>query len=652
VAIGRLGPMAYQSLYRSYRPRRFSEVRGQDHVVRALRNAVREGRVGHAYLFSGPRGTGKTSTARILAKALNCENLQDGEPDCTCESCLAIDAGTSYDLQELDAASNNGVEAVRDLIGKVALGSPGRTKVYILDEVHMLSTAASNALLKTLEEPPGHVVFVLATTDPHKVLPTIRSRTQHYEFHLIPAEVLAEHVAWVAHDAGLDVDQEAVDYVLRQGGGSARDTLSALDQVVAAGGVLEGDEPVDALLDAVVAADTGAALAAVADGVSTGRDPRVLGEALLARLRDVFLLRMRSSVDHLPDAEQARVSAWADQLGDRATTRALELVGDALLEMRQAPDARIPLEVALVKITQPATDSSVAALAERIDRLERALAGGAAPAAVAPASPAAGAPPAAAPPPDDPTAGVSPPSTGEDAPSGAAAARATLKAQRSGPGGRAPSPPPPRPSAKASEPPSPPAKPAASPPAKPAASPPAPDEPASAPKASDASGPTPRAAPPTAQEPAPASPAASTDAGSSITLDQLVTAWPQIHGGLKAVVRGRFSDGGFTAVDGDAATFAVRSEIMRGKCEEKRGEVESALGAHFGRPLSLALVVDTHGGGSRADAGDASDGSASAVDDADVGDVHALEDAPDGPSSSVDALTQAFPGAQLMEPES
>ena len=169
--------MAYQSLYRSYRPRRFSEVRGQDHVVRALRNAVRDGRVGHAYLFSGPRGTGKTSTARILAKALNCENLQDGEPDCTCESCLAIEAGTSYDLQELDAASNNGVEAVRDLIGKVALGSPGRTKVYILDEVHMLSTAASNALLKTLEEPPGHVVFVLATTDPHKVLPTIRSRT-------------------------------------------------------------------------------------------------------------------------------------------------------------------------------------------------------------------------------------------------------------------------------------------------------------------------------------------------------------------------------------------------------------------------------------------------------------------------------------------
>ena len=155
--------------------------------MRALSNAVREDRVGHAYLFSGPRGTGKTSTARILAKALNCTNLADGEPCCECDSCQSIEAGTSYDLLELDAASNNGVDAMRDLIGKAALGSPGRTKVYILDEVHMLSTGASNALLKTLEEPPGHVVFVLATTDPHKVLPTIRSRTQHFELHLLPA---------------------------------------------------------------------------------------------------------------------------------------------------------------------------------------------------------------------------------------------------------------------------------------------------------------------------------------------------------------------------------------------------------------------------------------------------------------------------------
>src|SRR3954464_3054675 len=222
--------MAYQSLYRRYRSRRFSEVKGQDQVTRALRNAVREDRVGHAYLFSGPRGTGKTSTARILAKALNCTNLQDGEPCCECESCVSIEAGTSYDLQELDAASNNKVENVRDLIERVALGSPGRTKVYILDEVHMLTTGASNALLKTLEEPPSHVKFVLATTDPHKVLDTIRSRTQHFEFTLLPAEALAEHVRWAVQEAGLDVDEGGIGHVLRVGGGSAGDTLSALEQ--------------------------------------------------------------------------------------------------------------------------------------------------------------------------------------------------------------------------------------------------------------------------------------------------------------------------------------------------------------------------------------------------------------------------------------
>src|SRR5437868_7601851 len=249
--------MAFQSLYRRYRPQRFSELRGQDHVSRTLRNAVRENRVAHAYLFSGPRGTGKTSSARILAKALNCAAPTDGEPCGVCQSCVEVAAGTSLDVHELDAASNNGVEAMRDLVARAALGTPGRWKVYIVDEVHMLSAAASNALLKTLEEPPGHVVFVLATTDPQKVLPTIRSRTQHFEFRLLPADVLGEHLRWVATDAGIDVASDAIDLVARRGNGSVRDALSALDQVAAAGGVEDQGVPVDEVVEGLCERDAG-----------------------------------------------------------------------------------------------------------------------------------------------------------------------------------------------------------------------------------------------------------------------------------------------------------------------------------------------------------------------------------------------------------
>ncbi|MEM9748533.1 MAG: DNA polymerase III subunit gamma/tau, partial [Actinomycetota bacterium] len=232
--------MATKSLYLRYRPRRFSEIKGQDHVVQALRNSVAEGRAGQAYLFSGPRGTGKTTTARVLAKVLNCQNPIDGEPCCECESCLSVERGTSYDVHELDAASNNGVEAMRDLIEKASLGTPGRHKVYILDEVHMLSKAAEAALLKTLEEPPDHVVFVLATTDPQKMSDTIRSRTQHHQFRLLPSDTLLDHARWVAGDAGLGVSDDALEEALSQGGGSARDTLTALETIANAGGAAVG----------------------------------------------------------------------------------------------------------------------------------------------------------------------------------------------------------------------------------------------------------------------------------------------------------------------------------------------------------------------------------------------------------------------------
>jgi DNA polymerase-3 subunit gamma/tau len=379
--------MAYQSLYRRYRPQRFSEIRGQKHVVSALQNAVVKGEVGHAYLLHGPRGTGKTTSARVLAKALNCENLgEDGEPCGECESCVAIEHGRSFDLHELDAASNNKVEDMRDLLSKVNLGNPGRAKVYILDEVHMLTSQAENALLKTLEEPPDHVTWVLATTEPHKVVDTIRSRCQVFELSLLGADELSDHVRWIIEDANLEVDEAAIDYVVSAGGGSARDTLSALDRVVAAGGVVEIDTSTDTLLDSLATHDVAAALAAVGDATGRGRDPRTIGEGVLAGLRDGFLTAMGAPPPRLSGSAQERAERLAGSMSPAAMTRSLEALGIALVEMRQAPDPRVDLEVVLVRLCRPATDRSLDAVVERLERLEQQISGGAPALAAAPAA--------------------------------------------------------------------------------------------------------------------------------------------------------------------------------------------------------------------------------------------------------------------------
>ncbi|MGB0113925.1 MAG: DNA polymerase III subunit gamma/tau, partial [Ilumatobacteraceae bacterium] len=363
--------MAMQSLYRRYRPRRFSEVKGQDHVVRALRTAVAEGREGQAYLFSGPRGTGKTTSARILAKVLNCENAVDGEPCCECDSCIAVERGTSYDVHELDAASNNGVDAMRDLIEKASLGTPGRHKVYILDEVHMLSKGAEAALLKTLEEPPPHVVFVLATTDPQKMSDTIRSRTQHLQFHLLPADTLQEHVRWVAQDAGLDVSDAALDQALTRGGGSARDTLSALELVASTGDDGLDIVPLDEFVEAMIDRDSGRALTLVAHAISSGMDSRTLTEELIGFFRNGFLSLMAPELVQLPAHRLDAVAEQAQRLGAPGLVRGIEVLGGALVEMRHAPDPRVLLDVATVQLTADAVAVDVASLLGRLDRLER-----------------------------------------------------------------------------------------------------------------------------------------------------------------------------------------------------------------------------------------------------------------------------------------
>ena len=413
--------MAYLSLYRKYRPQSFADVVGQDHVVRTLVNALEEDRLHHAYLFTGPRGTGKTSTARILAKAINCEDGPTPTPCNVCVQCVAITDGSSVDVIELDMASHGGVDDARELRDR-ALFAPAsaRRKVYILDEIHMASTAAFNALLKLIEEPPGHVMFAMATTDPQKVLPTIMSRVQRLDLRRVSAVDVAGNVRQLCDLEGYTIEDGAVEAIVRAGDGSLRDTQSVLEQVLAftgtevtAEGVAQtlGQTPTERVIETVDllgARDLAGLLGMVQGLLDAGHDLRRFTLDLVQHVRDLLVLQAAPDRPDLVDAtdeRRRRLQAQTGALTGETLLRMVDLLAAAVTEQRQG-SPRLPLELTLAKLAVPGADGDVGELADRVARLE---AGASAGPSAAAATPVRTDPPPTAPPEPAPTAARSQP---------------------------------------------------------------------------------------------------------------------------------------------------------------------------------------------------------------------------------------------------
>ncbi len=396
-----------QALYNRIRPRTFAQVVGQEHVTDALSAALRSGRLHHAFLFSGPRGCGKTSSARILAASLNCVSGPTPTPCGTCEHCVAIRAGSSMDVIEIDAASHRGIDDAREIRERaIFMPASARFKVYIIDEAHQITSDAFNALLKLVEEPPPHLKFVFATTEPDKVLQTIRSRTHHYAFRLVPPAMLREFLAKVCVDEGAQVDPAVLPLVVRAGAGSVRDSLSVLDQLLAGAGPdgltaahaaallgLSDASVLDDAIEALAAKAPAGAFSVVDHVMATGHDPRRFSMDLLERVRDLLLLQ---TVPDAPDrgllAEYApdqieRMRSQAGRMGAAELSRAAELLHNGLVEMRDTISPRLMLELVLSRVMLPGASADPMALQVRLERLERQLArGGAAVAEPAPAA--------------------------------------------------------------------------------------------------------------------------------------------------------------------------------------------------------------------------------------------------------------------------